>query len=110
MKGTRILAGLCAVTMWLSVAPGWAFAASAEEGKKTFEARKCINCHTLGSQKGPMASVGGSLDGVGAKRDAAWLTGYLKDPKSQIPTAKMPKYTYTDQDLNALVQYMLTIK
>jgi cbb3-type cytochrome oxidase cytochrome c subunit len=47
---------------------------------------------------------------VGGKREAAWLKSYLPDPKSQIPDAKMPKQTFTDKELEDLVEYMLSLK
>ncbi len=105
----RITSGFLAAALWLGAGLGTAMA-GAEEGKKIFEAKKCIACHSLGDQKGAMAKVGGPLDGVGGKRDAAWLKAYLSDPKSKIPNAKMPKQTYTDADMEQLVQYMLSLK
>jgi nitric oxide reductase subunit C len=83
--------------------------AGADEGKAVYEA-KCKACHSIAGEGGKMADKGGPLDGVGAKRDAAWLRGYLKDPKSQIPDAKMPKLPLTDQQLKDLVAYLLTLK
>jgi cbb3-type cytochrome oxidase cytochrome c subunit len=53
---------------------------------------------------------GGPLDGVGGKRDAKWLKAYLADPKSQMPDAKMPKMKLSDQQLDDLVAFLLTLK
>src|SRR5438105_690178 len=63
--------------------------ADAAAGKQIFAREKCIACHRLAGQKGKMAKVGGSLDGVGNKRAAAWIKRYVLDPKSEIPTSKM---------------------
>ena len=57
-----------------------------------------------------MAKLGGALDGVGAKHDEAWLKAYIKDPKSKVPEAKMPKITLSDDELSAVVEYMLSLK
>jgi cytochrome c2 len=84
--------------------------AGVDEGKQVFTDKKCITCHTLGAQKGPAAQLGGPLDHVGGKRDAAWLKDYLTDPKSKIPDAKMPKQTLTAKELDDLVAYMLSLK
>lgn len=84
--------------------------AGADDGKKIFDAKKCIGCHSLADQKGAMAKMGGPLDGVGGKRDAAWLKAYLTDPKSKVPNAKMPKQAYSESELEGLVQYMLSLK
>ncbi|HEX7408381.1 MAG TPA: c-type cytochrome [Candidatus Binatia bacterium] len=106
----RIMLGSFVLTaFWFSAGAGTAMAA-AEDGKKDFEAKKCISCHSLGSQKGAMAKLGGPLDGVGGKRDAAWLKGYLTDPKSNMPNAKMPKQKLTEKEIDDLVQYMLSLK
>jgi mono/diheme cytochrome c family protein len=85
-------------------------AAAAEDGKNVFAEKKCINCHSLGSDKGAMAKLGGPLDGVGSKREATWLKGSFTDPKSQLPNAKMPKQNVSPKEIDDLVQYMLTVK
>jgi len=72
--------------------------------------KKCKVCHSLGGEAGKMAEKGGPLDGVGSKRDAAWLRAYLLDPKSKIEAAKMPALKYTDEELDAFIDYMLSLK
>ncbi len=109
MARKRGIGELVVVAFWLTAMAGGAWAA-AEDGRKVFENKKCISCHSLGSEKGAMAKLGGPLDGIGAKRDRAWLKGYVADPKSQIPNAKMPKQNLSDKELDELVQYLVTIK
>ena len=65
--------------------------------------KKCKACHSIGGQGGPMAKMGGPLDGVGAKHDEAYLKAYLTDPKSKKPDTKMPKVTLTDDEMNAIL-------
>lgn len=72
--------------------------------------KKCKLCHSLGGEKGKKADLGGALDGVAAKRDDAWLRAYLKDPKSKIPDAKMPKVKLSDEELDAMVKLLLSHK
>jgi len=103
----REVFAFCGAMVLFSAGP---LGAGAEEGRKVFEAKKCITCHSLGEEKGTMAQLGGALEGVGGKREAAWLKGYLLDPKSQIPDAKMPKQTLTDKELEDLVEYLLSLK
>ncbi|MBI4518507.1 MAG: cytochrome c [Deltaproteobacteria bacterium] len=86
-----------------------AAAAWAVDGTALYE-KKCKTCHSIGGVAGPMAKTGGALDGVGAKRDATWLREYFKDPKSKIPESKFPKLTLSDEEWEALVAYMLTLK
>ena len=97
----------CVLAFW---AMGGTVTVGAEEGQQVFAEKKCITCHTLGDQKGPAAQLGGPLDHVGGKRDAAWLKDYLTDPKSKIPDAKMPKQTLAEKELDDLVAYILSLK
>jgi cytochrome c2 len=87
----------------------WATAGWAADGKATYD-KKCKSCHSIAGEGGPMAKMGGALDGVGSKRDEAWLRAYISDPKSKIDTAKMPKLKLADGELDAVVQYMLSLK
>lgn len=107
MRRERRIFAFCSAVVLFSAGPLWA---GAEEGEKIFDAKKCMTCHSLGKEKGAMAQLGGPLDGVGSKRDAAWLKSYLPDPKSKIPDAKMPKQTLTDKELEDVVEYMLDLK
>ena len=75
-----------------------------------FYDKKCKVCHSIKGEGGKQADKGGPLDGVGTKRDAAWLEKYLQDPKAVIPDAKMPKLKYTDEELKGTVDYMLSLK
>lgn len=71
--------------------------------------KKCEVCHSIGGVGGPKKDVGGPLDGVGSKRDEAWLRAYFKDPKSKIDNSKMPKMPLSDAEWDAAVQYMLSL-
>ena len=88
---------LCGGTAW------------AADGAQLYE-KKCKICHSVGGVGGPKKEVGGPLDDVGSKRDEAWLRAYLKDPKSKLENSKMPKMAMPDAELDALVQYLLSLK
>jgi cytochrome c6 len=90
----------------LAVLAGTVWAA---DGAAIYE-KKCKACHSIGGVGGPMAKTGGPLDGVGAKHDEAWLRDFLKEPKSKMPNAKMPKVSLSDEDFNAVVAYMMSLK
>jgi nitric oxide reductase subunit C len=84
-------------------------AAWAADGAAIYES-KCKVCHSIGGVAGPMAQVGGPLDGVGSKRTEEWIRAYLKDPKSQLPTAKMKPVNLPEADFEAIVQYLMSLK
>ncbi|HEY2385520.1 MAG TPA: c-type cytochrome [Candidatus Binatia bacterium] len=75
-----------------------------------FYTEKCRVCHSIAGDAGKMVDKGGPLDGVGAKRDEVWMRAYISDPKSKMPEAKMPKIKMTDQQLDEVVAYMLSLK
>jgi cytochrome c2 len=98
------------VSVLVLCAMGGTAMAGVEEGAKIFADKKCITCHSLGEQKGPAAQLGGPLDHVGGKHDAAWMKSYLSDPKSVLPEAKMPKQQLTEKEFDDLVAYLLSLQ
>jgi len=84
--------------------------APAEYAAKCGYEAKCKVCHSIGGDAGKLADKGGPLDGVGAKRDEAWLRAYMADPKSKMPDAKMPVIKLTPEEFDACIQYMLSLK
>ena len=91
--------------MVYGVAP--AVGSGLEEGKKLYEERRCGMCHAIGGQGG---KVGPDLSDVGTKRDGDWLKKFLKDPKGTGTGAKMMPVKATEQELSALVEYLLSLK
>ncbi len=87
----------------------WTAAARAADAPEVYD-KKCKLCHSIKGEGGKQADKGGALDGVGAKRDRAWLEAYIRDPKSKMPDAKMPKMKLSDDELKALVDYMMSLK
>jgi cytochrome c2 len=78
-----------------------------EAGKKVYSEMKCTMCHKI---EGVGGKIGPDLSGVGSRKDAAWIKGFLKDPKSVIPGTKQPPFKGTDEQLEALVAYLLSLK
>ena len=91
--------------MVYSVVP--AAGSEVEKGKKLFEERRCGMCHAIGGQGG---KVGPDLADVGTKRDGDWLKKFLNDPKGTVAGAKMLPIKATEQELSALVEYLLSLK
>jgi len=79
-----------------------------EKGKQLYTQKKCGLCHTVDGSGG---KKGGDLSDEGSKRDAEWLTKYIRDPKSPtMPEAKMRPVKGTDEELKALAAYMMSLK
>ena len=98
-----------AMVMTVVLSGAWAMPARAAAAPESYD-KKCKLCHSINGEGGKQAEKGGKLDGVGSKRDAAWLQKYIADPKGTIPDSKMPKIKLSDEEMKALVDYMLSLK
>lgn len=76
-------------------------------GQVAFRDQGCFGCHTVGAMGTPIAP---DLSHIGAKRDQAYLTGWLKDPLIQRPTAHMPKIQLNESDAQALAAYLGSLR
>ncbi len=98
---------IIAATLMTSAMPASAQTGDIQAGQAVYAAQMCSLCHSRAGESGPMAHVGGPLDGLASRRDAAWIEGYLRDPKSVIPNSQMPKTGLTDQELADLIAFLL---
>lgn len=81
----------------------------ADKGRALWGQSRCSICH-------PTNGVGGShqeiyapdLGIIGSKLNRNWLYLWLKDPKSYFPNTKMPHYRFTDDQIWALVEFMMS--
>lgn len=79
-----------------------------EIGKQLFEVKyQCNNCHTIGSSGG---YVGPNLSNAGNWLNAAWIEEWLRDPQALVPGTIEPRRSFTDQEMQALTAYVLTLK
>jgi cytochrome c5 len=87
------------------------------KGKKVYDTAtpKCKMCHAIGAEGNPK----GSLDDVGSKLKAEEVKAWMRTPKEMTAKAKaerkppMPAYPtekMSDEDLEALTAYMLSLK
>lgn len=67
----------------------------------------CNACHALNGTGG---KSGPPLNGVGNRRDRAWLEGHFKDPQKFSPGTMMPPYTFTQPEMNQMLGYMLSLQ
>lgn len=114
-KRSIVISGIVMFTASLSAFPQ--DGPSAEKGKALFTTAspKCSMCHSIageGNAKNP-------LDGVGDKLSADDLKAWIRTPKEMAEkvksTAKPPMMAYpkeklSDQDLDSLVAYLLSLK
>lgn len=85
-----------------------------EAGKKVYEAQKCATCHQIAGKGNKMFP----LDGIGSKLSAAdlrrWMTHTAemeaKLPKPPAMKMSSRKYNLKDEDLDALVAYLESLK
>src|SRR5512135_2758818 len=101
---------LMATTIWVGAASPMQ---SASDGQAVFKA-KCTACHTIGGGK----LIGPDLKGVTQRREASWLSAWIKAPDKVVAsgdaTAKqlvaqfgmqMPNLGLSDADVASLVAY-----
>ncbi|MBI5201902.1 MAG: c-type cytochrome, partial [Elusimicrobia bacterium] len=89
----------------LSLALAAAFAA--EPGRAVFDAAGCGACHKIDGRGG---NTGPDLSLVGFRRSAEWLRLWLRDPRAWKPDTHMPNLRLQPGDLNAIVEYLATLK
>lgn len=88
---------------------------NSENGRTIFERLDCSRCHTVAGKGG---AIGPPLDGVGARRDAEFLTAHLRDPEDHVrefgarhgnPKTVMPNPNATPDEVKLLVEFLQTL-
>lgn len=64
----------------------------------------CTGCHSLGGKGG---AVGPALDGVGSRFNEADLRKWIADPQAVKPGTAMPKLPLSQEDLDALIPFLM---
>ena len=75
-------------------------------GAVLYEARGCEFCHLLNGSGAKMAPV---LNGLAARRTRTWIAAHFADPPKLSPGSQMPAYKFNQQDLNAIIDYLMAI-
>ena len=120
----RLWGNLAIAALFLGVGTSPALAADAAKapnGKPVFTKYKCNSCHTIEAQaitkKAEPAEAAAAtgrkppdLSGVGVKRKAAWIEGYLLK-KEMIETRKhTKKFRGTDPELKTVAGWLESLK
>lgn len=77
-----------------------------QSGREVYQEVNCAYCHSISGRGG---NIGPDLSAVGAQLDGGRLSTYLKDPHAMLPTTLHPKLQFTEEELDALVAYLLTL-
>ena len=85
-----------------------------DAGKRIYEREKCAACHQIanrGNSRFPLDGVGSRLSATDLRR---WMThtAEMEQALPRLPAIRMSsrKYRLRDEDLDALVAYLLTLK
>ncbi|MGQ9463908.1 MAG: c-type cytochrome [Candidatus Fervidibacter sp.] len=81
--------------------------AKVKRGKAVYDETGCAVCHSIGEVGG---RTGPRLDEVGKKYDAEKLKEILLNPKVLNPQTVMPEFEGSEEDLEALIAYLLSLK
>jgi len=76
------------------------------QGALVYQSNHCNSCHQIakvGQKLGP------PLDGVGQRRDRAWLEQHFRDPQGTSKGTIMPAYKFSDADMDAICKYLLQL-
>jgi mono/diheme cytochrome c family protein len=80
----------------------------AEHGKQLYEVKyQCQSCHTIGSAGG---YVGPSLNNVGNWMTPAWIEAWLRNPQALVAGAIEPRHSFSNDEVNDITAYLLTLK
>jgi len=77
-------------------------------GKQLYEVKyQCQSCHTIGGSGG---YVGPNLNNAGGWLTPAWIRAWLRNPQELVPGTIEPRRNFTDQEVEALTAYLLTLR
>jgi cytochrome c oxidase subunit II len=92
---------------------------AALKGQELFRTMSCINCHAINGVPGANLRVAPDLTHVGSRKQLASGTIdntpanmrlWLKSPQHIKPGALMPDFTFTDEQLDQLSEYLSTLR
>lgn len=86
-----------------------------EAARKSFEANKCSNCHSiekLGMERKIKSekTAGPDLSTIGAERDAAWIVKWCLREVEEDGKKHMSEYKGIRKDLQAIADWLATFK
>ena len=100
-------AGLGLVLLLAALALSSGAQTPTELGKQYFMNSGCYGCHTVGKMGTP---IGPNLSRVGAKYSRAYIERWLRDPAAQRPNAHMPALELTEDQVEALAAFLVSLR
>jgi mono/diheme cytochrome c family protein len=81
-------------------------------GRELFLEFRCIKCHTEKSASAvpELAMDAPSFEGIGARRQTAWMARWILDPHAQRTSAHMPKLVRKTEEADAMAAYLASLK
>ena len=85
-------------------------------GRELFVEHRCFKCHAVsGSETGMLELTmdAPAFDGIGSRRNYAWLARWVLDPKAEQPMARMPKLLHganPREDAEAIAGFLASLK
>ncbi len=76
-------------------------------GQLVYQSQGCSNCHAINGIGG---TSGPDLTKVGSRHDRDWFMGHFKDPQKYVKNSAMPPIIASNQEIDQLTEYMLTLK
>ena len=77
-----------------------------ERGRMLFTEKKCVTCHTIAGQGG---TQGPNLTQIAGRIRADYFPEWIRNPRNFKPTTEMPSFEGSEEELQAVVQYLLTL-
>jgi nitric oxide reductase subunit C len=79
---------------------------SAVDGALLYLASQCPTCHKL---NGVGDNMGPPINGVGERRERAWIEQHFADPRKLSPGSEMPAFNFSPRDLKLITDYITSI-
>jgi mono/diheme cytochrome c family protein len=77
-------------------------------GRELVSEFNCVACHEIPGFKKQFVPL---LEGIGSKvENREWLINWLKDPFHSQPKSKMPKFYFTNDEIEYLVDFLMSFK
>jgi ubiquinol-cytochrome c reductase cytochrome b subunit len=76
------------------------------EGQRVYREVNCSYCHAINGVGG---AIGPDLSNIASQLNREQITNYLRNPDSMVPNTLHPKLQFTQDELDALTAYLLTL-